>query len=107
MLPVPAGGPQPASHSDMSDGVCLCVSVSQPKDWSIRMNKKERRLALATALQSAAQVGMGGGRRGARGFISRLVCGQAAEQLSCLMFSCCRCFPCQWPPWCALGIVCW
>lgn len=26
----------------------------KPKDWSIRMNKKERRLALATALQSAA-----------------------------------------------------
>lgn len=26
----------------------------QPKDWSISMNKKERRLALATALQSAA-----------------------------------------------------
>jgi large subunit ribosomal protein L4 len=26
----------------------------QPKDWSIKMNKKERRLALATALQSAA-----------------------------------------------------
>ena len=25
----------------------------QPKDWGIRMNKKERRLALATALQSA------------------------------------------------------
>ena len=29
----------------------LCVV--QPKDWGIRMNKKERRLALATALQSA------------------------------------------------------
>lgn len=27
----------------------------QPKDWSIKMNKKERRLATATALQSAAQ----------------------------------------------------
>lgn len=26
----------------------------KPKDWSIRMNKKERRLALSTALQSAA-----------------------------------------------------
>lgn len=26
----------------------------KPKDWSIHMNKKERRLALATALQSAA-----------------------------------------------------
>eukprot|EP00199_Chlamydomonas_sp_CCMP681_P005587 CAMPEP_0119113200 /NCGR_PEP_ID=MMETSP1180-20130426/43113_1 /TAXON_ID=3052 ORGANISM="Chlamydomonas cf sp, Strain CCMP681" /NCGR_SAMPLE_ID=MMETSP1180 /ASSEMBLY_ACC=CAM_ASM_000741 /LENGTH=261 /DNA_ID=CAMNT_0007101113 /DNA_START=18 /DNA_END=803 /DNA_ORIENTATION=- len=26
----------------------------KPKDWSIRMNKKERRLALATALQSAS-----------------------------------------------------
>jgi large subunit ribosomal protein L4 len=26
----------------------------KPKDWSISMNKKERRLALATALQSAA-----------------------------------------------------
>jgi large subunit ribosomal protein L4 len=26
----------------------------QPRDWSIKMNKKERRLALATALQSAA-----------------------------------------------------
>jgi ribosomal protein L4 len=32
--------------------VLLCVV--QPKDWSISMNKKERRLALATALQSAA-----------------------------------------------------
>lgn len=29
-------------------------SSTQPKDWSIKMNKKERRLALATALQSAA-----------------------------------------------------
>lgn len=29
-------------------------SAPQPKDWSIKMNKKERRLALATALQSAA-----------------------------------------------------
>lgn len=27
----------------------------QPKDYSIKMNKKERRLATATALQSAAQ----------------------------------------------------
>jgi len=27
----------------------------KPKDWSIKMNKKERRLALATALQSAAE----------------------------------------------------
>jgi large subunit ribosomal protein L4 len=26
----------------------------KPKDWSIKMNKKERRLAMATALQSAA-----------------------------------------------------
>ena len=26
----------------------------KPKDWSIEMNKKERRLAMATALQSAA-----------------------------------------------------
>lgn len=26
----------------------------QPKDWSINLNKKERRLAMATALQSAA-----------------------------------------------------
>ena len=26
----------------------------QPKDWSISMNKKERRLAMATAIQSAA-----------------------------------------------------
>lgn len=36
---------------------CLRItlySVPQPKDWSISMNKKERRLALATALQSAA-----------------------------------------------------
>ena len=32
-----------------------CVVVLQPKDWSIKMNKKERRLALATALQSAAK----------------------------------------------------
>lgn len=31
-----------------------CAScASQPKDWGIRMNKKERRLALATAFQSA------------------------------------------------------
>jgi ribosomal protein L4 len=29
-------------------------AVLQPKDWSIKMNKKERRLALATALHSAA-----------------------------------------------------
>lgn len=27
----------------------------KPKDWSIKMNKKERRLAMATALQSAAE----------------------------------------------------
>jgi len=27
---------------------------AQPKDWKIKMNKKERRLALATALQSAS-----------------------------------------------------
>lgn len=27
---------------------------SQPKDYSIKMNKKERRLAMATAFQSAA-----------------------------------------------------
>jgi ribosomal protein L4 len=36
---------------------CVCVVSAwclQPKDWSISMNKKERRLALATALQSAA-----------------------------------------------------
>ena len=26
----------------------------KPRDWSIKMNKKERRLAMATALQSAA-----------------------------------------------------
>ena len=26
----------------------------QPRDWSIKMNKKERRLALSTALQSAS-----------------------------------------------------
>ena len=26
----------------------------QPTDWTIKMNKKERRLAVATALQSAA-----------------------------------------------------
>jgi ribosomal protein L4 len=32
----------------------LPVLPLQPKDWSIDMNKKERRLALATALQSAA-----------------------------------------------------
>lgn len=31
-----------------------CFAAAQPKDWKIRMNKKERRLALATALQSAA-----------------------------------------------------
>ena len=29
----------------------------QPRDWSIKMNKKERRLALATAFQSAAEAG--------------------------------------------------
>lgn len=28
--------------------------VLQPRDWSIKMNKKERRLALSTALQSAS-----------------------------------------------------
>ncbi len=36
---------------------CFCgvaCLLPQPKDWSIKMNKKERRLALATALQSAA-----------------------------------------------------
>jgi large subunit ribosomal protein L4 len=27
----------------------------KPKDWSIKMNKKERRLAMATALQSCAE----------------------------------------------------
>lgn len=32
----------------------ISVSCLQPKDWSIKMNKKERRLALSTALQSAA-----------------------------------------------------
>ncbi len=32
----------------------LLIVRIQPKDWSIKMNKKERRLALATALQSAA-----------------------------------------------------
>ena len=26
----------------------------QPVDWSVKINKKERRLAVATALQSAA-----------------------------------------------------
>ncbi len=31
----------------------ILFPVSQPKDWGIRMNKKERRLALATAFQSA------------------------------------------------------
>ena len=30
-----------------------CV-VFQPKDWTVKVNKKERRLAVATALQSAA-----------------------------------------------------
>jgi hypothetical protein len=34
--------------------VLCCRCALQPKDWSIKMNKKERRLALATALQSAA-----------------------------------------------------
>lgn len=34
--------------------VVFRVCAPQPKDWSISMNKKERRLALATALQSAA-----------------------------------------------------
>lgn len=34
--------------------VAVSASCLQPKDWSISMNKKERRLALATALQSAA-----------------------------------------------------
>ena len=29
-------------------------SVLQPTDWTIKINKKERRLAVATALQSAA-----------------------------------------------------
>ena len=28
--------------------------VAQPTDWTIKINKKERRLAVATALQSAA-----------------------------------------------------
>merc|ERR1712118_290354 len=29
----------------------------QPRDWSIKMNQKERRLAMGTALQSAAEGG--------------------------------------------------
>lgn len=31
----------------------LCAGA-QPTDWTIKMNKKEKRLAMATALQSAA-----------------------------------------------------
>ena len=44
----------------ISQGYALSLFINdmrsmQPKDWSIKMNKKERRLATATALQSAAQ----------------------------------------------------
>ena len=41
--------------------VYLCVPLLsvpvllQPRDWSISMNKKERRLAYATAFQNAAE----------------------------------------------------
>jgi large subunit ribosomal protein L4 len=39
----------------VADGPDVALLLpAQPKDWSIKMNKKERRLALATALQSAA-----------------------------------------------------
>lgn len=40
----------------MSSHLVLILSscVAQPTDWTIKINKKERRLAVATALQSAA-----------------------------------------------------
>lgn len=49
MIPICSTLPQA-----MIELACLPLShAHQPKDWSIKMNKKERRLALATALQSS------------------------------------------------------
>ena len=45
----------------------------QPVDWSIKMNKKERRLAVATALQSAAADVMVAGKIAVR-FLPFLIC---------------------------------
>lgn len=45
------GSTSTCPHTHAQPGFHGCL---QPKDWSIKMNKKERRLALATALQSAA-----------------------------------------------------
>lgn len=45
----------PFMHAILTHTALLSPATAlQPKDWSIKMNKKERRLALATALQSAA-----------------------------------------------------
>ena len=33
----------------------LTLEAVQPRDWSIKMNRKERRLAYATALHSARE----------------------------------------------------
>jgi hypothetical protein len=48
--------PQTSTRLNMNHLTAASVAAfsPQPKDWSIKMNKKERRLALATALQSAA-----------------------------------------------------
>ena len=43
----------PASALQSERLLAETARVLQPKDWSIRMNKKERRLAMGTALQSA------------------------------------------------------
>lgn len=44
--------------SGLTEDPCTCPLNHmhlQPVDWTIKMNKKERRLAIATALQSAAE----------------------------------------------------
>ena len=41
----------PVHNSAVLPGLMILM---QPRDWSIDMNKKERRLALGTALQSAS-----------------------------------------------------
>ena len=53
----------------------------QPKDWSIKMNKKERRLALATALQSAAPDMLAVDSISSDGKVCAWITGRAAGQL--------------------------
>lgn len=61
---MPCGPHQILDHAAMlSESAAICcllpwtlnitVSCMQPRDWSIKMNRKERRLAYATALNSA------------------------------------------------------